>query len=34
MFAEVIHFKKNVTISCEINNVDFHEKYNKIWKKN
>ena len=26
-------FKKNITISSEINDTDFFEKYNKIWKK-
>ena len=26
-------FKKNITISSEINDADFFEKYNKIWKK-
>ena len=25
-------FKKNMTISFEINNADFFEKFNKIWK--
>ena len=25
--------KKNITISSEINDADFFEKYNKIWKK-
>ena len=26
-------FKENITISSEINDNDFFEKYNKIWKK-
>ena len=26
-------FKENITISSEINDADFFEKYNKIWKK-
>ena len=26
-------FKKNITISSEINDTDFFEEYNKIWKK-
>ena len=26
-------FKENMTISSEINNADFFQKYNKIWKK-
>ena len=26
-------FKKNITISPEINDADFSKKYNKIWKK-
>ena len=27
-------FKEDITISSEINDADFFEKYNKIWKKN
>ena len=27
-------FKKNITISSEINDADVFEKYSKIWKKN
>ena len=26
-------FKKNITISFEINDADFFEKFNKIWKR-
>ena len=32
-YAVAIHFKKNITISSEINDAAFFEKYNKIWKK-
>ena len=35
MFVEVIHLKKmeNRTISSDISNVNFFEKYNKIYTK-
>ena len=32
-YVVAIHFKKNITISSEINDATFFEKYNKIWKK-
>ena len=33
MFVQVRHLKKSMTISSEIDDSYFFEKYNKIWKK-